>query len=118
MKNIEMLEYLGENMEGLEKIQNFMRHDEPLVYDDLILEIDIDHFEGYEALLCVLLLSTDDPVIERAGKRLLLQLYSDKVREAGGRKTVDLVADLLSAEKLRWEKRHQRLQSLRRQNKI
>ena len=76
MSNKKVLGCLEQNVEGLEKIQNLMIFEDPLVYSDLMLEISIDHFHGYESILPVMILSTDDPIIERTGKRLLLYLYS------------------------------------------
>ncbi|WP_066645349.1 hypothetical protein [Christensenella timonensis] len=118
MSNQKVLECLEQNVDGLEIIQNLMRYDDPLVYGDLMLEIDIDHFEGYEALLPVMLLSTGDAVIERTCKRLLLQLYSEKLQEIGGRQIVEYVKDILLEEQARWEKHLGRLRKLRKQNKI
>ncbi len=118
MSNKKMLECLEQNVDGLEKIQNLMMFEDPLVYDDLIQEIRIDHFYGYEALLPVMLISTDDPVIARTGKRLLLQLYCEKLQEVGGRQIVDRVTEILTDEKERWDKRIKRLLKLKKQNKL
>ena len=118
MSNKKVLECLEQNVEGLEKIQNLMMFEDPLVYSDLMLEISIDHFRGYESLLPVMILSTDDPIIERTGKRLLLQLYSEKLQEIGGRQIVDHVTDILTEEKSRWDKRIKRLHKRKKQNKL
>ncbi|MEA5003591.1 MAG: hypothetical protein VB081_08840 [Christensenella sp.] len=118
MSNKKVLECLEKNVDGLEIIQNLMRYDDPLVYSDLMLDIDLHHFEGYEALLPVMLLSTGDPIIERTGKRLLLQLYSEKLQKIGGWQMVDYVKDILLEEQARWEKHIGQLRTLRKQNKI
>ncbi|WP_066687912.1 hypothetical protein [Christensenella intestinihominis] len=118
MSNKKVLECLEQNVEGLERIQNLMRFEDHLIYSDLMLEINLDHFNGYEALLPVMLISTDDPVIERTGKRLLLQLYSEKLQEIGGRQIVDRVTDILIEEKNQWDKRIKRLRKLKKQNKL
>lgn len=118
MSNKKVLECLEQNVDGLEKIQNLMMFEDPLVYSDLMLEISIDHFHGYEALLPVMLISTDDPIIERTGKRLLLQLYSEKLQEIGGRQIVDRVTNILTEEKSQWDKRIKRLRKLKKQNKL
>jgi len=118
MSNKKILECLEQNVEGLEKIQDLMRFTDPLIYSDLMLEINIDHFNGYEALLPVMLLSTADPIIERTGKRLLLQLYSEKLQEVGGRQIVDRETDILIEEKNQWDKRMKRLRKLDKQNKL
>jgi len=71
----------------------------------------MDHFKGYECLLPAMLLSSEDPVIERTGKRLLLQLYSEKIQEIGAYKTVDRVIDILIEEHTSWEARRKRLRT-------
>lgn len=118
MPNKKVLECLEKNVDGLEIIQNMMMFAEPLRYSDLMLEINIDYFHGYESLLPIILLSTDDLIIERAGKRLLLQLYSEKLQEIGGRQMVDRVTDILTEEKCRLDKRMKRLNKLKKKNKV
>ena len=51
MSNKKVLECLEQNVEGLERIQNLMRFEDHLIYSDLMLEINLDHFSGYEACL-------------------------------------------------------------------
>lgn len=118
MSNKKVLECLEQNSEGLDKIQYFMKFADELSYSNLMLEINIDHFHGYECLLPVMLLSSDDPIIERTGKRLLLQLYGEKLQAVGGRQAVDCVADILTDEKEKWDKRIKRLRKLKKQNKL
>ena len=118
MSNKKVLECLEQNSEGLDKIQYFMKYADELSYSNLMLEINIDHFHGYECLLPVMLLSSEDPIIERTGKRLLLRLYGEKLQEVGGRKIVDCVADILTDEKEKWEKRIKRLRKLNQGNKL
>lgn len=118
MLNEKVLECLEQNVEGLEKIQNLMRYEYPLIYSDLMMEIEIDHFRGYEALLPVLMLSTDDPAIDRTTKRLLLQLYSEKLQSVGGREMVDRVRSMLLEEQEDWLKRVGRIKELRNQKRI
>lgn len=78
-----VLECLKRNIEGLERLQYFMKYEEEFSYRDLILEINMDQFEGYECLLPVILLTSYDPVIERTGRRLLLRLIQRRDAGAG-----------------------------------
>ncbi len=41
-----VLECLKRNIEGLERLQYFMKYEEEFSYRDLILEINMDQFEG------------------------------------------------------------------------
>lgn len=118
MPNKKVLKCLEQNTEGLDKIQSLMKYPDELMYSDLMREINLDHFKGYECLLPVMLLSSEDPVIERTGKRLLLQLYSEKLQETGGRKMVDRVTDILTDEKHKWDKRIRRLRKLNEEGKL
>ena len=86
MLNNKVLECLEQNIEGLERLSYFMKYGEEFACRDLILEINMDQFEGYECLLPVILLTSDDPVIGRTEKRLLLQLYSERIQELGARR--------------------------------
>ncbi len=112
MSNKTVLESLVEDIEGLEKIQNYMMSDDIITYDELIREIKVDHFSGYEYILPVLLLSTVDPIIDRAVKRIFINLYSDRMRQAGAPETVDMVMDILDEEHQRWEARQKRVMLL------
>ena len=98
MLNNKVLECLEQNIEGLERLSYFMKYGEEFACRDLILEINMDQFEGYECLLPVILLTSDDPVIGRTEKRLLLQLYSERIQELGARRMVGRVADILNEE--------------------
>lgn len=118
MSNENVLECLEQNSESLAKVTYFMKYKDELAYSDLMLEIGVDQFCGYECLLPVMLLSSEDPVIERTGRRLLLQLYSEKLQELGGRQMVELVTDILMDEKEKWDKRIKCLRSLEQQNKL
>lgn len=118
MYNKKILDCLEHNIDGLSNLQYFMKYPDELTYNDLMLEINIDHLHGYECLLPVMLLASDDPVIERTCKRLLLQLYREKLQELGGRTIVDRIADVLKEEKRKWDKRTKRLLELKEQNKL
>ncbi|KKI50467.1 hypothetical protein CHK_2059 [Christensenella hongkongensis] len=48
----------------------------------------------------------------------MLQLYSEKLQEIGGRQIVDRVTDILTEEKNQWDKRIKRLRKLKKQNKL
>ena len=54
MLNNKVLECLEQNIEGLERLSYFMKYGEEFACRDLILEINMDQFEGYECLLPVL----------------------------------------------------------------
>ncbi|MEG0784649.1 MAG: hypothetical protein RR389_04410 [Christensenella sp.] len=118
MSNKKVSECLEQHSEGLDIIQYFMKCTDELTYNCLMSEINIDRFDGYECLLPVMLLSSEDPIIERTYKRLLLQLYSEKLRKVGGRRMVDCVTDILTDEKAKWDKRIKRLRKLDKQNKL
>ncbi len=112
MLNNKVLECLEQNIEGLERLQYFMKYEEEFSYRDLILEINMDQFEGYECLLPVILLTSDNTVIKRAKKRLLLQLYSERMQELGARRMVDRVAAILNEECKGYEARGERFRQL------
>ena len=44
----------------------------------------MDYFAGYEELLPVILMTTQDPVMERTGRRMFLQLYRERMEQDGG----------------------------------
>lgn len=112
MSNRKVLKFLEQNMEGLEKIEYFMMHEDSLTYGDLMWELQIDHFEGYECLLPVMLLASKDPALQRAVKRLLLQLYREKIEQTGASETVDYVIQLLKEEYKSWETRQKKVDEL------
>ena len=112
--NKTVLEVLLEDIEGLEKMQNYMMSDDLITYGDLMTEIRFDHFSGCEYILPVLLLSSVDPVIDRTVKRIFIKLYSDRMRQAGAPETVDMVRDILDEEHRRWEVRQKRMGLLER----
>lgn len=118
MTNKKALDYLEQNFEGVNNMIYFMKYPDELTCDELMLEIEIDHFSGYEWLLPIMLLSSEDPVIERTGKRLLLQLYNEKLQTADGRQIVERVAGILTDEKEKWDKKTKRLRKLDQENKI
>ena len=60
MSNKTVLESLVEDIEGLEKMQNYMMSDDLITYGDLMTQIKFDHFSGCEYMLPVLLLSSAD----------------------------------------------------------
>ena len=78
----------------------------------------MDQFEGYECLLPVILLTSDDPVIGRTEKRLLLQLYSERIQELGARRMVGRVADILNEEYKYYEARRERFRQLNQESEM
>ena len=118
MLNNKVLECLEQNIEGLERLSYFMKYGEEFACRDLILEINMDQFEGYECLLPVILLTSDDPVIGRTEKRLLLQLYSERMQELGARRMVGRVADILNEEYKYYEARRERFRQLNQESEM
>mgnify|MGYP001055218430 CR=1 FL=1 len=112
MSNKKVLKFLEKNMEGLEKLEYFMKHEEALTYSDLIWELDIDGFKGYECLLPVMLMGSNDPALQRTWKRLFLQLYREKLQEIGAQELVKYVMQMLREEYSNWEKRQEKIDKM------
>lgn len=118
MLDQKVLEYLEQNIEVVNHITYFMKYPDELTYNALMLEIEVDCFDGYEWLLPIMLLSSEDPVIKRASKRLLLLLYHEKLQATDRQKLVECVANILTDEKAKWEIRTERLHKLDKEHKI
>ena len=78
MSNKKVLERLEQNIEGVEQLVYFIQYNEELTADELMIDIEIDRFKGYECCLAIMLLAADDPVINRTRKRLFLQWLEKK----------------------------------------
>ena len=66
---------LEQNIEGAQKIAYYMNEGEGLSVQELMLDIKVDHFQGYEFLLAIMLLVTDDSAIERTRNRLFIRWF-------------------------------------------
>lgn len=99
MINEDVLKYLSENMGIFRKVERLMRYPDELTYEDLILDLEIDRFRGYEYLLPIIMLATDDTSIIVTCQRLFLMLFSKELKREGSEKTINLVVDILREEK-------------------
>ena len=61
-------------LEGILNLEMLLMPYERFTYNDLLRELEVDYFAGYEELLPVMLMTTEDPVMERTGRRLFLEL--------------------------------------------
>lgn len=118
MSNKKMLEFLERNVEGLEKIAYFIQCNEELTCGELMVDIEVDHFKGYECFIPMLLLSSDDPVISRTNKRLFLHWFREDMEARGTEAVVNGIVRLLQEEHERFETRRTRLEELKEQNKL
>lgn len=117
MENMNTLTFLDQNIDAFEKIQFYMKYNETLTCSDLMTELSVDHFDGYECLLGVLLLSSQDAAIERTAKRFFLQLFNEKLQETGAANMVAYIQKLLHEEQRKFSARRQSLQALHTQDK-
>ena len=83
MLNKEVLECLEQNIEGAQKIAYYMNDGEGLSVQELMLDIKVDHFQGYEFLLAIMLLVTDDSAIERTRNRLFIRWFRKELEAKG-----------------------------------
>ncbi len=117
MLNKKVLACLEQHMEGVDRLQNLIKYSGRLTYSDLMLQINLDHFEGYEFLLPVMLMSGQDYVIDRAYARLFLELFREKLCSTNPRELVERVARVLGEEHEAFKRCRQRLQKLKKQTK-
>ncbi|TCW24806.1 hypothetical protein EV208_12118 [Christensenella hongkongensis] len=118
MLNKEVLECLEQNIEGAQKIAYYMNDGEGLSVQELMLDIKVDHFQGYEFLLAIMLLVTDDSAIERTRNRLFIRWFRKELEAKGAAQTVERIANILSEENLYFETKRKRLIELDKQNKL
>lgn len=118
MLNEEALECLEQNIEGVQKIAYFMQEGEGLSVQELMTEIEVDHFQGYEFILAIMLLATDDSAIERTRNRLFIRWFKNEIETSDATQTVSMIAEILQEEHLYFETRRNRLIELDTQNKI
>lgn len=118
MLNKEALECLEQNIEGAQKIAYYMNDGEGLSAQELMLDIKVDHFQGYEFLLAIMLLVTDDSAIERTRNRLFIRWFRKELEAKGAAQTVERIANILSEENLYFETKRKRLIELDKQNKL
>ena len=118
MSNKKVLESLEQNIEGVEQLVYFIQYNEELTADELMIDIEIDRFKGYEHCLAIMLLAADDPVINRTRKRLFLQWFGEEMKKTGEGQTIDRIAQILNEEHHNFETRRNRLKELDQQNKL
>ena len=76
-------------LEGILNLEMLCMPYERFTYNDLLRELEVDYFAGYEELLPVMLMTTQDPVMERTGRRMFLQLYRERMEQDGARTVVE-----------------------------
>lgn len=118
MLNKEVLECFEQNIEGIQKITYYMQDGEELSSHELMTDIEVDHFQGYEYILAIMLLSTDNPAIKRTRNKLFIRWFRNELEKKGAEKTVTKVAKILNEEHLHFESRRNRLIELNKQNKL
>ncbi|MEG0257665.1 MAG: hypothetical protein RR632_05155 [Christensenella sp.] len=118
MSNKKAVEYQKANIEGVEHLVYFTRYKEELTAEELMVNIEVDHFGGYEYCLAILLLAADEPVIARVRKRLFLKWFDEERKRGGNERTVNDVMQILREEQHNFEARKKRLEELDRQNKL
>lgn len=118
MSNKKVLECLAQNIEGVEQLAYFIQCNEELTANELMTDIEIDRFKGYECCLAIMLLVADDPVINRTRKRLFLQWFGDEIKKTGAGQTIDWIEQILNEEHHSFEARRKHLGELNRQNKL
>ena len=118
MSNKKVLESLEQNIEGVEQLVYFIQYNEELTADELMIDIEIDRFKGYEHCLAIMLLAADDPVINRTRKKLFLQWFGEEMKKTGEEQTVNRIAQILNEEHHSFEARRKRLEELDQSNKL
>ena len=105
MKNKKILKWMEKNLDGLDKMEYFLRTGGLISYDELRMNLDMDHFKGHECLLPILLLSSDSPIVERVHWRLFLEMFRKELKNKGAEKTVEHVITLMEEEHTNWKER-------------
>lgn len=105
-------------LEGILNLEMLLMPYERFTYNDLLRELEVDYFAGYEELLPVMLMTTEDPVMERTGRRMFLQLYRERIEQDGARTVVERTISLLREERKNWQKRMQRVQKVREKERL
>lgn len=68
MSNQKILDYLERNIEGVAELAYFMQYGDELTSGAIMVDIEVDHFSGYEYCLAIMLLAASDIVIDRTRK--------------------------------------------------
>ena len=115
MSNQKILDYLEQNVEGVAELAYFMQYGEELTSGAIMVDIEVDHFSGYEYCLAIMLLAANDIVIDHTRKRLFLQWFRDELANTDEEQAINRIANILEEEHFRFEARQTRLEELGRQ---
>lgn len=69
-----------------------------LCYQDLMMDIGIDAFRGYEYFLAIVLLTANDPAIKRTKDRLFLQWFREEIKASGASQAIDRIMQIMKEE--------------------
>lgn len=98
MSCVEILRHLEENINILQKVEYLLKWGGELCYQDLMMDIGINAFHGYEYFLAIVLLTASDPAIERTKDRLFLQWFREEIESSGASQTIDRIAQVMKDE--------------------
>ena len=59
----------GANVEGVAELAYFMQYGDELTSGAIMVDIEVDHFSGYEYCLAIMLLAANDIVIDRTKEK-------------------------------------------------
>ena len=65
-----------------------------------------------------MLMTTQDPVMERTGRRMFFQLYRERMEQDGVRGVEERTIGLLREERRNWQKRMQCVQKVREKERL
>ncbi len=98
MSCVEILKHLEENINVLQKTEYLLKWGGELSYQELMMDIGIDAFRGYEYFLTILLLAANDPAIERTKDRLFLQWFRGEIEANGASQTIHRIVQIMKEE--------------------
>lgn len=98
MLRVKILRHLEENINVLQKMEYLLKWGGELCYQDLMMDIGIDAFRGYEYFLAILLLTANDPAIGRTKDRLFLQWFREEIEASGASQAIDRIMQIMKEE--------------------
>lgn len=105
-------------LEGMIRLERLIGPYGDYTYSDLLEDLEMDEYEGFEELVAVMLMMAEDPVMERTERRLFLKLYEEKIKEKGTQTVVKWIEEVLREEKEKWEDQMRRIDRQKKQEQL
>ena len=117
MSCIEVLRNWEENIEALEMLEALIQYVEEMPSEELLEEIYVDGFAGYEYMLLLIMITSSEGAMARAWKRLVLELFRREIQSRGEKQVVERMAELITEEKQKWDEKYAKLKKAQEQVK-